>query len=256
MDDNRINNMINMNNITFQRGYQTILNGIDLSVDKGEFLGLVGPNGSGKSTLINIMLGLVEPDAGTISLFEQPLTKFRHWERIGYVPQKAASVNLGFPATVYEVVSMGLFSKVGLFHFLKRHHKKKIDETLEQVGMLEYKHRNIGELSGGQQQRVFIARALVSDPDVLILDEPTVGVDAAAVQHFYQLLSRLNREQDLTLLLVTHDVGVMTKYVSHVACLQQTLHFHGSAEDFEDSDLQSMYGDNIEVLSHQHGGHG
>ncbi|SFP21533.1 zinc transport system ATP-binding protein [Salibacterium halotolerans] len=255
MVDDRINTMINMNNIVFQRGHQTILSHVDLSVKKGEFLGLVGPNGSGKSTLIQIMLGLLEPDGGTVSLFEQPLEKFKHWERIGYVSQKAASVNLGFPATVYEVVSMGMFSKVGLFRFLNRHHKKKIDETLEQVGMLEYKHRNIGELSGGQQQRVFIARALVSEPEILILDEPTVGVDAATVQHFYQLLSRLNREQELTLLLVTHDVGVMTKYVSHVACLQQTLHFHGSAEDFEESDLTSMYGENIEILSHQHGGH-
>ncbi|MGY4690323.1 metal ABC transporter ATP-binding protein [Salibacterium sp. K-3] len=255
MNDGRVETIIDMSNISLQRGKQTILTDIYLTVKKGEFLGLVGPNGSGKSTLIKIMLGLMQPDSGSVSLFQQPPSKFRKWEKIGYVSQKAASINTGFPATVYEAVSMGLFSKIGLFRFLNRDHRKKIDDTLEQVGMLEYKHRNIGELSGGQQQRVFIARALVSEPEVLILDEPTVGVDAATVERFYQLLSRLNKEQHLTLLLVTHDVGVMTRYVSHVACLQQTLHFHGSSNDFEKSDLTSMYGDHIEVLTHQHGGH-
>ncbi|WP_026700316.1 metal ABC transporter ATP-binding protein [Salibacterium aidingense] len=246
--------IIELENISLKRENQTILSNIDLRIRKGEFLGLVGPNGSGKSTLIKILLGLIRPDKGNVHLFDQHLKQFKHWEKIGYVPQKAASINTGFPATVYEVTAMGLFAKVGLLRFLKKSHKQKIDEVLETVGMLEYKHRNIGALSGGQQQRVFIARALVSEPEVLILDEPTVGVDAASVEIFYQLLTKWNQQKDLTLLLVTHDVGVMTSYVTSVACLNQTLHFHGSSREFETSELSSLYGHDVQVIHHDHGG--
>ncbi|RSL30968.1 metal ABC transporter ATP-binding protein [Salibacterium salarium] len=244
--------IVKMTDISLQYGHQTILENINLNIKKGEFLGLVGPNGSGKSTLIRTLLGLVSPDEGNVQLFNKPLNKFKQWEKIGFVSQKANNINTGFPATVYEVVSMGVYAKVGMLRFLNRQHKRKIDETLESVGMFEYKNRNIGELSGGQQQRVFIARALVSEPDILILDEPTVGVDASSVQKFYQLLTKLNHEKQITLLLVTHDVGVMTSYVSNVACLNKTLHFHGSSKDFQESDLSSMYGHDVQVITHEH----
>ncbi|MDQ0299722.1 zinc transport system ATP-binding protein [Salibacterium salarium] len=244
--------IVKVTNVSLKYGNQTILENIDLNIEKGEFLGLVGPNGSGKSTLIKTLLGLITPNQGDIELFNKPLNKFRQWERIGFVSQKANTINTGFPATVYEVVSMGLYSKVGLLRFLNRKHKRKIDETLESVGMLEYKNRNIGELSGGQQQRVFVARALVSEPDILILDEPTVGVDTSSVQQFYQLLTKLNQEKHITLLLVTHDVGVMTSYVSNVACLNKTLHFHGTSKDFQESDLSSLYGHDVQVITHDH----
>src|SRR5699024_4628472 len=154
------------------------------------------------------------------------------WTKIGYVSQKSNAFNKEFPATVYEVVSMGLTAKVGYLRFFTKKHKAKILEAIEQVGMLPYARHNIGELSGGQQQRVFIARALVSEPELMILDEPAVGVDAEHVRQFYQLLNRLNKEHNLTLLLITHDTDTMTKHVTDIACLNKQLHFHGTPEAF------------------------
>ncbi|SFE29471.1 metal ABC transporter ATP-binding protein [Alteribacillus iranensis] len=246
------NGVIQIENVSFRYGTQNVLEKVNLTIEQGSFLGLAGPNGSGKSTLIKIILGFETPDMGRVTLFHVPVSKFKNWEKIGYVSQKANSFNTGFPATVYEVVSMGLYGKIGLFRFLNKKHKKKIDETLQLVGMREFKHRSIGELSGGQQQRVFIARALVSEPEVLILDEPTVGVDTQSVQQFYHLMSHLNREKKITLLLVTHDIGAMTKYVTHVACLNKRLHFHGSSHDFEESELSSLYGHDVTMITHEH----
>src|SRR5690606_13713390 len=129
---------------------------------------------------------------GNVLLFGESVETFNKWERVGFVSQKASSFNSGFPATVYEVVSMGLYSKKGLFHFLTKRDKDKVKKAVASVGLSDYLQQNIGELSGGQQQRVFIARALVSDPELLILDEPTVGVDAESVKSFFELLKELN----------------------------------------------------------------
>ncbi|TSB46736.1 metal ABC transporter ATP-binding protein [Alkalicoccobacillus porphyridii] len=230
-----------LKNIHFYYGSRHVLEDVSLQLTKGSFIGLVGPNGSGKSTLIRILLGLMQPTQGQVELFDKKINHFSKWDKIGFVSQKANSFNTGFPATVYEVVSMGLYGKVGLFRFLNKKDKQKVYDAIEQVGMQEYVHQNIGELSGGQQQRVFIARALVSDPELLILDEPTVGVDVSSVKAFYELLKTLNQQEGLTLLLITHDTGVMTQYVSKVACLNKTIHFH-EPEDFErNQDMLHVY---------------
>jgi zinc transport system ATP-binding protein len=161
---------IQLDQISFQYDAKTtVLEEINLTMAQGEFLGLVGPNGSGKSTLIKIILGILKPTQGEVRLFGQPLQQFREWHRIGYVSQKANSFNSGFPATVYEVVSTGLFGKMGLFRWTGKKEKQQIQKAIELVGLSEYAQRNIGKLSGGQQQRVFIARALVSNPDLLSL---------------------------------------------------------------------------------------
>src|SRR5690625_5245085 len=205
--------IISIQDVSFQYGNRSVLENISLTVNKGDFIGLIGPNGSGKSTLIKLILGILQPYSGNIYLFGEQVKYFRDWDKIGFVSQKANSFNTGFPATVFEVVSMGLFGKIGLFRFLNRSHKQKVLDIIEQVGMEDYTNCNIGELSGGQQQRVFIARALVSNPKLLILDEPTVGVDAENVHQFYDMIATLNKE-DITLLMVTHDVGAMTNYVT------------------------------------------
>lgn len=247
--------VIDIKNVSFRYEREWVLEQINLSVQKGAFLGLVGPNGSGKSTLLKLILGLMKPQEGEISLFHESVAKFKDWNRIGFVSQKANSFNSGFPATVFEVVASGLTGKLGLFRVLKNQHKKLITETIEAVGMEKFMQRNIGELSGGQQQRVFIARALVSKPDILILDEPTVGVDERNVRSFYDMLVKLNQEQGITLILVTHDIGTMTDKVTHVACLNKTLHFHGGVGDFEkfnSDDLSAIYNHDVHLLFHDH----
>ncbi|WP_283153966.1 metal ABC transporter ATP-binding protein [Guptibacillus hwajinpoensis] len=248
-------NIIDLQNISFHYGDGYVLEDITFSIPSGAFVGLVGPNGSGKSTLIKIIFGLLKPQKGQVNIFGKKMNKFHEWSKIGYVSQKANSFNSGFPASVFEVVSMGLASKLGLFKFMKATHRKAVMEALKQVGMGDYASSNIGELSGGQQQRVFIARALVSKPEILILDEPTVGVDANSTSDFYELLGKLNQENGITLLLVTHDIGTITDKVTHVACLNKTLHFHGKTNEFEqfnDRELSGFYGHHVHVLSHDH----
>lgn len=254
-----MNYILEIENLTFRYEERNVLEDIQLQVPKGAFLGLVGPNGSGKSTLLKCILGILKPKQGTIRLFGMDSKKFKDWNKIGYVSQKANSFNSGFPATVFEVVSMGLVSKKGLFRFLTKMDKAKVTKAIADVGMSEFMNRNIGELSGGQQQRVFIARALVSEPELLILDEPTVGIDVKNVESFYDMLEHLNKHLGITLILVTHDMGAVTEKVTHVACLNQRLHFHGNVDAFqklEDAEMSLLYGYHVHRLEHDHEHHG
>jgi zinc transport system ATP-binding protein len=247
--------IIEIKKLSYRYEKDTVLENINLTVPNGSFLAIVGPNGSGKSTLLKLILGLLKPQKGEIQLFGQEMSKFKDWQQIGYVSQKANSFNTGFPATVFEVVSSGLTKKLGLFRFFKKEHTHKVHEALEAVGMRKFSNRNIGELSGGQQQRVFIARALVSEPKLLILDEPTVGVDAENVNSFYHMLADLNKKRGITLLLVTHDIGTISDKVTHVACLNKHLHFHGETSEFEHHRSEGMsefYGTDVHLLSHHH----
>lgn len=242
------NTLIELKNVSFQYEYTQVLKNISLKVQEGDFLAIIGSNGSGKSTLLKIILGLLKPLSGEVYLFGQHSSQFKHREWIGYVSQKSNSFNTSFPATVEEVVKSGLTKKVGLFKRIPKNAKRKIHHALKLVGMENYAHKNIGQLSGGQQQRVFIARALISNPKILILDEPTVGVDHENVQSFYNMLTSLNREQNMTIILVTHDVDTVSKSISHVACLNQTIHFHGYKEEFEcitQEQLNDWYGHDV-----------
>ena len=248
--------IIDIGGLSYSYENENVLEDINISITKGSFLGIVGPNGSGKSTLLKLILGLIKKQKGDIHLFGMDINQFRDWEKIGFVSQKANSFNTGFPATVYEVVKSGLTKKIGLFHYMKKEHHVQILKAIDSVGLLHLKKRNIGELSGGQQQRVFIARALVSQPELLILDEPTVGVDAGNVRSFYRMLGDLNQKLGITLLLVTHDIGAITDKVTHVVCLNKFLYFHGETEEFEEKKKNGMpeaYGFDLQMLSHKHG---
>ncbi|MBM7570994.1 metal ABC transporter ATP-binding protein [Aquibacillus albus] len=249
------NPIVTMKNVSYAYDNKPTLKDINFEIQRGSFLGLVGPNGGGKTTLIKLLLGLHKPQNGSIQLFGTPIQKFKDWNKIGFVSQKANTFNRGFPATVSEVVSMGLTAKVGYMKFFNQSHKKQIEKAVSQVGMSDYLHENIGDLSGGQQQRIFIARALVSNPDLLILDEPTVGVDTENVQKFYELLHLLNDENGITLLLITHDTGTMTHHATDIACLNKTLHFHGNPSQYtqlSEQDLSAFYGHQLNVVSHHH----
>jgi len=250
----KMDEIIKLINVNFSYGSNNVLKNLNLQVNKGEFLGLIGPNGSGKSSILKIILGFLKPQSGEVLLFNTTVDKFREWHKIGYVSQKANSFNRGFPATVYEVVSMGLFGKKGLFRFLNKKDQEKIYQAIELVGLQPLVKRNISKLSGGQQQRVFIARALVNNPELLILDEPTVGVDTETVRQFYNLLEKLNQDFGITIILVSHDIGVMSKQVNRIACLNKELVFHGKPEDFEKNRgiLQKTYGEEMGIIDHHH----
>lgn len=245
--------LIELEDVSFQYEYQEVLHNISLVVREGDFLALLGPNGSGKSTLLKIIFGLLKPTKGSVKLFGENSTSFKHREWIGYVSQKSNSFNAGFPATVKEVVASGLTKKIGLF---KRHlpnKEERVFEALHAVGMEQFANRNIGELSGGQQQRVFIARALIAEPKLLILDEPTVGIDYENVQSFYDMLYHLNEELRITMILVTHDVDTLTDTISHVACLNKTIHFHGYKDNYDSisaDQRNEWYGHSVRQLPH------
>ncbi|MDD3704942.1 MAG: metal ABC transporter ATP-binding protein [Clostridiaceae bacterium] len=211
--------IIRVENITFGYGKAKVLDNVSTGIVDGDFIGIVGPNGSGKSTLLKIFLGLIKPQNGTVRVFDIDIEKFNQWGKIGYIPQKATSFNQGFPATVEEVVSANLYPIIGLAGHIKKAHQEMVDESLQTVGMLEYKKNIIGRLSGGQQQRVFIAKALVSNPRVIFMDEPTVGIDQNSEESFYELMEFLNREKGITLVMVTHDIGAIDSRVNRVLCL-------------------------------------
>ncbi|WP_419878207.1 metal ABC transporter ATP-binding protein [Brevibacillus centrosporus] len=247
--------VVKLTDVSFQYEEKMVLDQVAFTLERGDFVGIVGPNGSGKSTLMKLILGLLSPTKGTVELFGQPLSKFRDWSRIGYVAQQVAHGAGGFPATVREVVASGLVAKVGLFRRLKAHHQEKVRDAVERVGLTAKLDQRIGSLSGGQLQRVFIARALVAEPELLILDEPTVGVDQESIEQFYSLLRSLKEENGLTMMIVSHDVGVMTQWVNKVACVQKKIHFHGTAHEFahnHEQILTQMYGDSVKLLSHHH----
>ena len=243
---------VELEDVDVSHGEVRVLEGINLTVAPGDFLGIIGPNGSGKTTLLRVMLGLLPPDRGHVRLFGHAPSSFRQWGRLGYVPQKAM-LDPNLPATVQEVVATGLVPALGLFGRVGAAERARIAEVLGQVGMAAQTGARIGTLSTGQQQRVLIARALVSNPELLILDEPTGGVDPEAQTSFYALLHHLNREREVTLILVSHDIGVVAKEVTKLACLNRRLIFHGRPGDFlSDAALTALYGPSVRVVSHQH----
>jgi zinc transport system ATP-binding protein len=196
---------------------------------------------------------LITPTRGRIRIFGENGAEFSRWEKLGYVPQKATHVDPYFPASVKEVVEMGLVSGRKFPATQKKQDERRIQKALEQVGMEKYEDWRIGKLSGGQQQRVYIARAIVNQPHVLFLDEPTTGVDAETQDHFYDMLDELNTKESITIVLVTHDIGVVNKHVNQVACLHQILQYHGSHEEFCQSDIfKKMITEGHHVISHRH----
>lgn len=224
-------NIVEVRGVSFSFGENSVLQNIDLSIHRGDYLAIIGGNGAGKTTLLKIILGLLPPGSGAIKLFGQNLNDFKSWSKIGYVPQKATNFDANFPVTVEEAVLMGRFGKRGLFHSMTQEDRKKSQEALNHVGMWEYRKRLMGDLSGGQQQRVFIARALAGDPEVIFLDEPTVGVAKDVKKEFYALLQKLNQELSLTVVLITHDIESVSHEAMHIACIDKTLTFHGSVDE-------------------------
>ena len=224
------NEVIRVEDLNFNYPDTAVLRDVSFSLIKGDFLGIIGANGAGKSTLIKLILGLLPYETGKITILGGELQDVR--AKIGYVSQKANSFNTDFPATVREVVIANLFPRKGLFKRFNKADEKKVDEVLELVGMSEYKNKLIGSLSGGQQQRVFIARALVSDPELLLMDEPTVGIDAASVADIMDIISRLNKN-GMTIIMTNHDTPTLLNAANKLLIFCE----HGYEEFVSTSDL-------------------
>ena len=236
--------IIKINDLSFSYREQTVIKDLSFSVKQRDFVGIVGSNGAGKTTLLRMIVGLLTPAGGSIELFGTPIRKFRDWERIGYVPQKNA-FNPLFPATVREVVMSGLYNRKNMFRRLGREHQQKCDDALEVMRIQDIAHKRIGQLSGGQQQRVFLARALINRPDLLILDEPAIGIDAETQASFFELITHMHAHHRMTFLMVTHDLDVVKDYLGETPDQQNgkiqffVRHSH-ELENCEEENLQHI----------------
>ncbi|NOZ54309.1 MAG: ABC transporter ATP-binding protein [Gammaproteobacteria bacterium] len=240
------NAIIAIDEVSFSYNGPAVLDKVNLFVRQGEFLGLVGPNGGGKSTLLKIILGLLSPAKGEIFVLGKPPKKGR--AVIGYVPQYAA-FERNFPITVEETVLLGRVGKTRMLwrYCVDDHHS--VNVALQKCEINNLRHRRLNTLSGGQFQRVLIARALVSDPEILILDEPTANIDLRVEENIFDLLKKLNVHS--TIIVVSHDIGFISEYVTRVACLNRTLVCHETAA-ISGKSIEELYGVSVHMIQHAH----
>jgi len=234
----------NLENIWVYYDGVAALEGVSIAIEEKDFIGIIGPNGGGKSTLLKVMLGLLEPSRGKVEILGLPPKK--NASKIGYVAQYR-SFDRNFPINVWNVVLMGRLKHAGLLRGYRKEDFQAAAEALERVEMLDLKERHISELSGGQQQRVLIARALVTEPKLLLLDEPMSNVDSAVQTGFYDLLAQLNEQ--MAIIMVSHDISAVSLHVKKVACLNKKLYYHGTGQ-LTSEDLEATYQCPVELIAH------
>lgn len=233
---------IDIDDLTVAYGDTAVLENISLQIEEGSFVGLVGPNGSGKTTLIKTILGLAEKQSGSIELFGTPKSTFNAWSKIGYVPQQYSRDDQ-FPATVKELLQL-----------TKRDDSRfSYDQVIDMLNINPVLDQTFVTLSGGQQQKVLVAMTLLKDPDLLILDEPSVGVDVQAQNAFYDVLNTLNDDHDITIILISHDVGMVSDHTEEVICINRSICCQGPTEAIPTL-LKETYGDEFKIFDHI-GGH-
>ncbi|MBI5817122.1 MAG: metal ABC transporter ATP-binding protein [Candidatus Yonathbacteria bacterium] len=244
---------IQLEDVNFSYNKNPVLEGISFTVHKGDYIGIIGPNGGGKTTLLKVILGLLEPESGVIRIMGQDIHSLKERSIIGYVPQRIAQAEHRFPATVEEIVETGRIAKLGLFKRLSAKDREAVGRAMDITGVSQFKDRLIGDLSGGEMKKVFIARALAGDPKILVLDEPTTGVDVGSQKKFYEFLGKLNREHHLTIIFVSHDVDMVSTEARSVICLNKTLVCEGPSSQLHDEEMiKKLYGDKINLVVHQH----
>jgi zinc transport system ATP-binding protein len=246
--------ILSVKDLSFHYNGRDVLSDISFSVEAGDYIGLVGPNGSGKTTLLRVVLGFIEPERGEVRLFGESPENFTAWRRIGYLPQKPASLSPYFPATVKEIISLGLLSRKKLPRYMDRSDEAAIERVLELLDIGDIKNRLIGELSGGQQQRVLLARAVVNDPEFLILDEPSTALDPETRERFFDLMGSLNKDRNVTVIIVTHDTGNIGRYAAKLLYLDKKIIFYGSFEDFcSSTEITEFFGEfSQHIICHRH----
>jgi zinc transport system ATP-binding protein len=231
---------------------QEVLHDINAIVPQGAYVGIVGPNGGGKTTLLKLILGLNEPSHGSVLLLGKHPEKARREGRIGYVPQRIVQADFSFPASVEEIVRSGRAHAAGMGRMLSKKDTAAVEEAMETAGITHLRHRLLGTLSGGERQKAFIARAVAAHPDVLMLDEPTTGVDSGSQDEFYILLRTLHKN-GMTIFFVSHDIEVMAKEASTILCLNRTLIAHSDGCDFMHSpEAKALYGSHVHHIHHHH----
>jgi len=241
---NSTNEIVSLKNIWMRYDGINVLEDINLSIHHGDFLGIIGPNGGGKTTLLKVMLGLLKPTQGQVTYPGHTLEQGR--KLTGYVSQHNL-FDRDFPASVWDVAIMGRCKGTGLFKRYSKTDTEVTSKALETVGMLDLKDRQMGKLSGGEQQRVFIARALATEPELLLLDEPTASVDTTTQTEFYELLDKL--KQDISIVIVSHDLSAISIYVDKIACLNVQLYYHGSTEIGPEV-LEATYKCPVQMIAH------
>lgn len=245
--------VLEIKNVSFSYEKEKVVKNISLSFDKGDFAAFVGPNGSGKSTLIKMITGNLKPDQGQINIFGQPVNKIKDWTKIGYISQQVKDFNQSFPATVREIIASNLYKKMGVIKTLSSELESKILKALSLVDMESFINRKIGNLSGGQQQRIFIARMMVNDPELILLDEPLVGVDIKAQDDFYQIIGDINHNLGKTVIMVSHDVNLISKQANRVVCFDEGRAYPHNANDFSyDHYIEGLRDTSIRIIP-EHG---
>lgn len=235
-----MNKVIEFDKVYFSYNSEHILKNISFFVNEGDFVSIIGSNGAGKSTILKLMIGEINQSKGNIKIYKEDIKKFNDWHYIGYLEQNAYYKILNFPATVNEVIMSNLFFDIGLFKFPNKNHRAKVIETLKLFDMEKYSNRMISKLSGGQIQRVFLARTLVANPKILILDEPTNGVDSETIDIIYNILRDLNQNKNISIIMVTHDIERVSKISNRIFC-------------FEEGNLMELNKEELEIeLSHKH----
>jgi zinc transport system ATP-binding protein len=234
----------------FSYNSEPVVRDINFSITPGEFAAILGPNGSGKTTLMKLALGLIKPSSGRVLLFGEPAESFTDWHRVGYVPQRTQATESRFPASVREIVNFGSYSGFSPFAFFKRDKSNRVDEAMEMAGIQHLADRRVSDLSVGQQQRMLIARSLVRRPDLLVMDEPVAGVDAAGEDQFHNMMRRLNRDLGITIVMVSHDIGAVMREATTCACINRDIVFHGPVHQLDAEALSGLYGFPVDVLMH------
>ncbi len=230
--------------------HHIVLENINLKIMVKEIVSIVGPNGSGKTTLLNTILGFKEPFKGCVSVFGQHPQDMKRNGMIGYLPQSSPH-DTQFPVGVFDVVAMSRYGRKPFWGRLKKQDTEQIQECLQKVDMADFQSHHFGSLSGGQKQRVLIARALALQPKILILDEPSTGLDSIAQDQFYKMLQKLRIDEELTILMVSHDIGVVSEIVDQIACLNKQIHFHGNPREGIPSEaLNKVFGKDIHFVLH------
>ena len=236
---------VSIKNLTANYENVEAIKDVNLEIEDKDYLAILGPNGGGKSTLLKVILGLVKPSKGEIKIFGK--SPEDSGSLIGYVPQ-FSKFDRNFPISVMDVILMGqLKNKFNLFHQFDKCDLEKCNKIMEKLQISDLKKRQIGQLSGGQKQRVLIARALIGNPKILLLDEPTASLDSSATNMIYSLLKELNN--DMTIVIVTHDIGVISSYVKNIACLNKKLYYHGESKLTEDI-IEHVYGCQVDLVAH------